>query len=122
MTVKTEGQRAAEFLLREGNGSISREVGTLTAGQSVLDGQAVSIVGGKLVGSTGAHNTAGVTTETVAGIVIGDWTVAADTVVPYIARIAEVKNVAVIYHTGGVDALKTAAVKAALALKFIIPR
>jgi hypothetical protein len=38
MTVLTEGRYAAEYLISEGNGTISREVGTLAAGQNLAAG------------------------------------------------------------------------------------
>lgn len=124
MTVKTEGKHTEEFLLREGNGDISREKATLTNGQTVVDGQVVKLTASKLVAATGAHDTAGVSTETtIVGIVCGNWTATADIPnVPYIARLATVKDSAMTYYTGGFDAVKKAAVIAVLAAKNIISR
>lgn len=122
MSTKTEGKHTEEFLISEEE-NISREAGTLASGQTVVDGQAVKDNGsGKLVAAAGTHDTAGDSTETILGIVCGNWSVSADTTVPYIARIAAVKTSAVTYHTGGADAAKKAAVKAALKALFIISR
>lgn len=123
MTVKTEAKHAEEFLLREGNGDISREAGTVASGQTLVDGQAVMFSAGKLVAAAGAHDTEGDTTEDIAGIICGNWDVDADTTgVPYIARLATVKDSAITYHTGGADAAKKAAVKAALLAALIVQR
>lgn len=122
-TPLTEGKHKEEFLLSEGNGGISRESGTLASGQTLVDGQAVKDNGsGKLIAAAGTHDTAGDSTETILGIVSGNWSVSADTTVPYIARLATVRTVAVTYHTGGADAVKKAAVKAALKAMFIVSR
>lgn len=88
MTVKTEAQHMGEFLVSEGEGTISRESGTLKSGEVVGDGTVLADDGtGKLVAATGASG------EDVKGIVLGarDAT-AGDLAVPYIARLAEVKE------------------------------
>lgn len=124
MTVKTEGKHTEEFLLREGNGDISRESILLLSGQTAVDGQAIKDNGsGKAIVAAGTHNTAGVSTETILGIICGNYTaVSADTRVAYIARLATVKDAVVTYHSGGADAAKKAAVKAALKALLIIQR
>lgn len=88
MTVKTEGQHAGEFLVSEGPGSISREEGTLKSGEVVIDGQVLALNAGKLVASDGGSG------EDIVGIVIGahDASDADKKHVPYIARLAEVKE------------------------------
>ncbi|MFL9499223.1 head decoration protein [Rhodopseudomonas palustris] len=125
--VKYEGQHRGEFLVSEGPGTISREDGILTAGQSVKDGQAIALSNGKLVAATGARDGSGVSTEDIKGFALGDYTApAGGSGVPivYIARLAEVKEVSVTYSTatGGTKAAADAAVKAALAKAFIIAR
>ncbi len=86
MTTKTETQHAGEFLVSEGNGSISREVGTLLSGEVVIDGQVAILAAGKLKAGTGASG------EDVVGIFYGaqDATGGDKANVPYIARLAEV--------------------------------
>jgi hypothetical protein len=88
MTVLTEQQHAGEFLVSEGNGSISRESGTLLSGQVVIDGEVAILAAGKLKAGTGASG------EDVVGIFYGahDATGADKPSVPYIARLAEVKE------------------------------
>jgi hypothetical protein len=44
MTIKTEGIHTAEFLLSEGNGSISREAVTFVAGAVLPPGQVLGVV------------------------------------------------------------------------------
>lgn len=121
MSVKTEVKHPGEFLVSEGNGDISREAATLASGQSVVDGQALKWSTGKLVAAAGT-NTMAVSTEDIAGVAVGNWTVSADTTIPYLARLAEVKDSAMTYHTGGADADKKTAVKAALKDLYIIQR
>lgn len=128
---KTEPQHKGEFLVSEGNGEISREVGVLTAGQKVGDGRLLSVVGGKLVVSTGHLNSGGASDEVFAGFAYGatDASVtgpggSVDTPVVYIARLAEVKTSNVVLHAvaGGGAAAATAAVKVAIAKLFLFLR
>jgi hypothetical protein len=87
MTVKTEGQHKGEFLVSEANGTLSREVGTLSSGQVVTDGQVLKLSGGELQASVGNAGA-----EVLVGIVLGnhDASAADKPNVPYIARLAEV--------------------------------
>lgn len=118
MTVLTEGKHDAEFLLSEAPGSRSREEASLTAGQTVEDGQAVKLVASKLVAVSGSRNSDGTSNEAVAGFVIGNHVAGASDKlhVAYIARDAEVKASAVKLHTtvGGSAAAATTAVTAKL--------
>ena len=88
MTTFTEAQHKGEFLVSEGNGSISREVGVLLSGQVVIDGCVAIVAAGKLKAGTGASG------EDVVGIFYGayDATGADLAGVVYIARLAEVKE------------------------------
>lgn len=130
MTVKTETQHQGEFLVSEAPGSLSREKGTLTAGQKVVDGQVLKLVGGKLVEAAGTLDSSSNSTEVIVGVAFGAWDASAsgpggsvDTVIPYIARLAEVMDSKVTYHESGTNAAaKTAALKAELKELFIIPR
>src|SRR6185436_664151 len=118
----TEGKHTEEFLVSEVP-DMARETYTRASGQNVVDGQVLKDNGsGKAIAAAGTHNTAGTSTETIIGVVCGNWNVSADTVVPYIARLATVKDSAMTYHTGGADAAKKAAVKAALKDLLIIQR
>lgn len=124
MVTKTEGFHPAEFLLSEGAGSISRETALLTSGQSVLDGQVLKFTAGKLVAAVGTHDSDGETTEDLAGVVVGNHVVSADTPVVYIARMAELKSSALKLHTtvGGGAAAATASIVAWLATKMLVRR
>lgn len=130
--VKTEVQHKGEFIVSEGNNTISREVYILTSGQIVGDGRLMSIVGGKLVASTGHLNSGGTSDEVIAGFIhgaynasstgprgAGDWPGVTVT-----ARQAEVDAAKVTLHavSGGGAAAATTAVKAALAAKFVFLR
>jgi hypothetical protein len=86
MTVKTEKQHTGEFLISEGEGTISREKGTLLSGQNLKDGTVLQLTTGKLKGSEGASG------EVIVGIIYGDHDATAGDLanVPYIARLAEV--------------------------------
>jgi hypothetical protein len=120
--VKTEGQHAGEFLVSEGNGSISREVGTLKSGEKLADGTVLELVGGKLEAAEGTVNTAGASDEVIVGVLFGAHDAsstgpkgAGDMAgVPYIARYAEV-NPALL-------SLSSTAVKNALKALGIISR
>lgn len=129
MSVKTETFHAEEFLLREGNGDISREAATVASGQVLVDGQVVKDNGsGKMIAAAGNHDSGDDSTEAILGVVIGNWDSSATGTnadilgVPYIARMATVKDMAITYHTGGADALKKAAVKGKLKEMLIIQR
>lgn len=129
MSVKTETFHAEEFLLNEGNGGISREAATVASGQVLVDGQVVKDNGsGKMIAAAGNHDSGNDSTETILGVVCGNWDSSASGTnadilgVPYIARLATVKDVALTYHTGGADANKKAAVKGALKDLYIIQR
>jgi hypothetical protein len=123
--VKTEPQHRGEFLVSEANGSLSREVGTLSSGNVAKDGRVVKLVGGELVPATGS-NAAGVSDEAIVGIVLGDHDATAADLkgVVYIARLSEVKASAVTLHAvvGGGAAAATQAVKDALAKLNIVLR
>lgn len=87
MTVLTEVQHTGEFIVSEGNGSISREVGTLLSGEVLKDGSLIALSAGNLVASEGNAGS-----ETIIGISIGAHSAvgANKEGVPYIARLAEV--------------------------------
>lgn len=101
MTVKTEGQYAGEFIVGElhTGGEPSRESGTLTSGQTVVDGEILSISGSKLVAHDGALNTEGDLVAPVEGIAIGNHDASAGDVagVPYFARMGAVKDAMLTY-------------------------
>jgi hypothetical protein len=97
------GKRAGEFLLSEGNGSISREAGTVASGQVLVPGQVLELdQNGNLIACSGTKNTAGTDLATPAvGVVIygidaSDGDVAR---VAYIARNAEVIDSYITYPT-----------------------
>jgi hypothetical protein len=124
MTVLTEGIHTEEFLLVEGPGTISREQATVDNGADLEPGTVVKMVGGKLVQATGAYDSDGVSTEDIVGVLCAK-ALAASAEVPgqaYIARIAEVKEDLVVFHSGAADADKKAAVVAALKALNIIVR
>jgi hypothetical protein len=83
--VKTEGQHTGEFLVSEGNGSISREVRNIASGTTLVDGQLLQLSGDNLVPLTAGG--------TVVGIAYGGGTATVQRPkrLPYIARLAEVK-------------------------------
>lgn len=114
MTVKTELQHMSEFLISEGEGTISREKGTLKSGEVLVDGTVVALSAGKLVASHGASG------EDVVGIALGSHDATGGDVanVPYIARMAEVDSTLV--HPAQASGATVA--WAALAALFIIKR
>lgn len=132
MTVLTERQHTGEFLVSEGNGSISRESGTLTSGEVVVDGQVLALVANKLVAAEGTYDSdTGVTDEDIVGIAYGDHDATGADLegVVYIARLAEVKEELVTLYTeissdseSDVGAISEAAVTAALLAKNIVLR
>lgn len=113
MTTITEGKHAGEFIISEANGTLSRDVVTVTSGQKLEDGQAIQITGGKAVAKDATVNTAGAFTTALLGFVIGNWDASstgtnADILgVPYIARLAEVKAAALKLPTGKETLAKT---------------
>ena len=111
--VKTESQHPGEFIVSESNGTRSREVGTLTSGEVLVDGQAVDISSNKLIAAV----------DNAVGVVIGahDATGADKKNVPYIARDAEVKDALCVY-TDGSSAEDATAVKADLLALGIVRR
>ena len=127
MPVLNEGQHTGEFLVSEGNGSISREVGTLLSGEDVVDGQIAARDGsGKLVAAAGTFDTEGVSDEDIVGVFYGDANAdGADLEnVVYIARLAEVDKAKIhLPEVATADAEDSeAAVYAALADLHIIGR
>lgn len=114
MTVKTELQHMGEFLVSEGEGTISREKATLAAGNVLKDGMVVALSSGKLVPSHGASG------EDVVGISYGNYDATAADLpdVPYIARLAEVDQSLVVAAEASGAVVAWAALKAL----FIIPR
>ncbi|MET4240309.1 head decoration protein [Bradyrhizobium sp. RT10b] len=124
-TVKTEPQHRGEFLVSEANGTLSREVGTLSSGNVAKDGRVVKLVAGELVPATGS-NAGGVSDEAIVGIILGDHDATAADLkgVVYIGRLAEVKASAVTLHgvTGGGAAAATTAVTNALKALNIVLR
>lgn len=96
---ETETKHSAEFICSEGNGTISRESGTLASGETVEDGQMLKLDTGKLYAAEGTFDSNGDSDETLVGFVIGNWDVSADTPVPYVARLAVLKESAVVLHT-----------------------
>lgn len=128
---KTEGQHKGEFLVSEGNNSISREsYRTLSSGQKVTDGRLMKLVGGELVVAAGTVDSSGDSTEDIVGFIYGDYDASATGTnadipnVVTVERLAEVDTEKVVLHavSGGGEPAATAAVKAALAAKFIFLR
>ncbi|MBR0876887.1 head decoration protein [Bradyrhizobium liaoningense] len=122
--VKTEPQHRGEFLVSEANGTLSREVGTLSSGNVAKDGRVVKLVAGELVPATGS-NASGVSDEAIVGIVLGDHDATAADLkgVVYIGRLAEVKASAVTLHGvsgGGAAAATTAVTNALKALNIVL--
>lgn len=103
----TEPKHAGEFIISEANGTRSRETVTIASGQTLVDGQAIQLSGGKAVAKDATVNTAGEFVTPLLGFIIGNHNLtsggegAADKVgVPYIARDAEVKAAALTLPTG----------------------
>jgi hypothetical protein len=121
--VKTEGQHKGEFLVSEGNGTISRAAGVLSSGQVVTDGRVLKWSGTELIVAAGTIDSDGASDEDLAGIAYGSYDASADgpggavdTPIVYIARLAEVKAANVTYHVSETNAAaKTAAMKVKLA-------
>lgn len=126
MTVKTETQHKGEFLLSEAPGTLSREAGTLSSGENVVDGQVLKWSGTELVAAVGTVDSSGNNTEDIAGIAYGAVNAsssgpkgAVDMPIAYIARLAEVKLANLTLYTGSVTTTKTNAMKADLLAKLI---
>lgn len=123
---KTEGVHAEEFLFSEGEGSISRDTGTLTSGLKLKAGQPVSLTGGKFVASTGAVNTAGAIINPVVGILVHDTDASATganadiTGVAIISRLAEVVGATLQGYNSLGGTQKAAVTKSLLALNIIV--
>lgn len=128
MSTITEGRHTGEFLLSEANGSLSRESRTLKSGEKVVDGQLVSLNGGKLVATPGDLDTEGALETAVEGIVLGDHDASATGTnadikgVPYIARLAEVRDAYLVYPDETTEGGQKAAAVSALADLLIVPR
>ena len=125
MVIKTEGQHAGEFIVSEGNGSISREAGTLlTDADMYVDGTVlVDDAAGKLARLTGDAGALGTGVE-IAGILIGNWDASAGDIagVPYLARLAEVNDAELTYPEESTAGGEKDAAVAALATLNIITR
>lgn len=129
MVVKTEGRHKGEFLMSRANGDLSMEVATLTSGQKVVDGQVLSVVGGKLVAATGHLASSGLSDEVFGGIAFGNYDASAtganaDTSIVVVARLAEVKANALKFNALSGGAATTAIVqqKKLLSAQFIVVR
>lgn len=128
-TTLTEIRRPGEFIVSEGNGTISREVGTLASGLVVADGTVVKVSGDYLTPLTADDfDTEGVSTDVeIAGVLIGHHdssatgTNAAIPGLPYIARDAEVDSSLLVLFTGS-TAQELADVLAVLKTEHIVAR
>lgn len=116
MTAITEKRHTLEFLLSEGNGTISRELGTLTSGDNLQAGAILQISADKYT-----EVLAGDEADAVA--ILAEACDASDGDAPcaVIARNAEVKGDALVYAAGS-PAVDTDAVAEALAAVGIIVR
>jgi hypothetical protein len=122
-TVFNEGRHTGEFLLSEGNGQISREAAIVASGSGVIApgtvlGRLTS--GGKLVPSPATGSDGSQTAVAVA--LYGCDATSADQTIAIIARDAEVKADALVFHSTVNDAAKRAAKAAQLAAVGIIVR
>lgn len=93
MPTLTQGRNTGEFIQSEGNGNISREVGTLAAAAAALvPGTLLGklTTGGKLVAYSNAASDGSQTCIGVLYAAAAD--LAADQKVVYVARLAEVKR------------------------------
>jgi len=68
MTTKTEGAHAAEFLVSESNGALSRNKIVVLSGQDLVAGEIVLLSAGKAIAADGAADTAGDLLVQAAGI------------------------------------------------------
>lgn len=126
LDIKTLGPRALAFVLSEGNGMISREVGTVLSGSGKLDAGTIcgQVTASKkfvpspvaqVVGKEGAETANAVLAYPV------DAT-DADVEAVFIRRFAEVKTPMLIFDASVNDAAKKAAKLAQLAAATIIAR
>lgn len=110
MSSVTENPRTGDFLLSEGNGTISRENEILASGQHLLAGAVLGqlTVGGKFTALAPAATDGSQT----AAAILWDNTdaAAADTAVVVIARDAEVKADALVWSAGITANQKTTAI------------
>lgn len=98
MTVLTEGQHAGEHLISEAEHFRSRETGTLTQDENLVDGTLLMLSAGKLVAWDGTLDSNGVGVGVV-GTLYGNFNASATGPkgsadwpnVPYIARAAQVQ-------------------------------
>lgn len=118
MTVLTEGRHAAEFLISEANGTLSRETGTLASGQDLAAGTVLQLNGaGKLVALSGDLDSHGVLEGTPVGILYANVDASGGDVAGavYIARDAEVLGTSLNYPdettNGGEEATTIAGLK-----------
>ena len=83
----TEGKHKAECLISEANGSRSREKATLLSGQVIVDGQIVTLSGGKYQAAAGNE------TASTLAVALGNYkNVGADQDMVVIKRDAEVRE------------------------------
>ncbi|HEX9647064.1 MAG TPA: head decoration protein [Alphaproteobacteria bacterium] len=129
MATKTEGKHAAEFLVSEANGTLSRETATVKSGQNLVAGEVVEKdVDGKLIAfSAGVDSDGAVLVEAV-GIMwdnVDASATGANADVPgqvYIARLAEVNDGEITYPTETSDGGEKALAIASLEKLHIRPR
>ena len=128
-TVFNEGRHTGEFLLSEGNGQISREAVVIASGSGVI--APGSVLGkftsgansGKCSLSPNAAADPNVGNQTAIAVALyGCDATSADQTIAVIARDAEVKADALVFHSTVNDATKRAAKAAQLAAAGIIVR
>ena len=129
MTTFTEGFRPGEALLTEGNGQISREAVTVASGSgviapgSVLGKFTTGANAGKYSLAPNAAADPNVGNQTAVAVALyGCDATSADQKITVIARDAEVKADALVFHSSVDDATKRAAKAAQLAAVGIIVR
>ena len=126
MDTKTMGPRALAFVLSEGNGLISREVGTVLSGSGKLDAGTIcgQITASKKFISSPAAEVVGKEGAETANAVLAYPVDATDADVEavFITRLSEVKTPMLIYDASVNDATKKAAKLAQLAAATIIAR
>lgn len=128
-TVFTEGRHPGEALLSEGNGQVSREVAVVVAGSgviapgSVLGKYTSGANSGKYSLATNVAADPDVGNQTAVAVALyGCDATSADQKIAIIARAAEVKADALVYHSSVNDAAKKAAKATQLAAVGIIVR
>lgn len=113
-TTLTEGKHKAECLISEANGARSREQAILSSGQSVVDGQVLTLSSGEYAAAVGTESAA------TLAIALGNYpSTGADQEIVILKRDCEVRD-SVITVTGTEGNLATA--KTALATLGIICR